>query len=235
MEDALVSVASALNVYERKLDAAALNVVHARTPGYFPRIVGAKSFASEFNDAAAATHVAAVEGVSVKPGEPIPSQNPLAVAIVGEGFFEVKSPVGSLYTRGGDFELVDGAIATRGGFPVEGVDGPLRPNPLGGPVRFDESGRVLQDGAELGRLKIVRFEDAQNFLPAGETLVAPDGGAGPSVVEAARIAPGMVEVPAQNAVQGLVDMVAIHRGFEGAQRAATVMHDAFERLLRSPN
>lgn len=235
MEDALVSIASALNVYERKLDSVTLNVVNARTPGYVPRTVSAKSFASEYDEAAAATHVSATEGVSIRPGEPIPSSNPYAAAILGEGLFEVKTPDGMMYTRGGDFDVVDGALSTRGGFAVEGVNGPIRPAIGGGKVVFESDGRVLQGGLEIGKLKIVRFPDDTTFTPAGDTFVRPNEGVTPATADDARVAGGMVEIPSASAVQGLVDMIAIQRGFEGAQRASTVMHEAFERLLRSPN
>ena len=233
MEDALVSIASALNAYERKLDAVTLNVVNARTPGYVPRTVSAKSFASEYDAAAAASHVSTTEGVSVQPGEAIPSTNPYAAAILGEGLFQVNTPDGAFYTRGGDFEVVDGALSTRGGFAVEGESGPIRPAVPGERVVFENDGRVLQGGVEIGKLKIVRFPADTAFIPAGDTFVRPPEGVPPDAAPDARIAGGMVEIPSQSAVQGLVDMIAIQRGFEGAQRASTVMHEAFERLLRS--
>jgi flagellar basal-body rod protein FlgF len=234
MEDPLVSVASALHVYERKLDAAALNLSHLRTPGYLPRTVGARSFSSALGDAQGPGHLEPVDGLSFARGEIVASNNPLAVALTEDGFFEFRTPDGPAYGRGGDFEVVGGVLSSRGGFPVEGIDGPIA---VEGPgvVSIAKNGAVTRGGATLGKLKVVDFADQNALVAVSDTFVRPKDGATPTTVDAPVLAPGMVELPGTQAVQGLVEMISIQRSYESAQRASSLFHQAYEQLLRSPN
>jgi flagellar basal-body rod protein FlgF len=234
MEDSLVSVASALSVYERKLDVAARNLANARTPGYAASVVGVRSFSSELAASSGSGHVEAVERPVFGGGETIHSPNPLAVSISGEGFFEATSPDGPVYTRGGDFMDVDGVVSTRSGLPIVGQGGPIELKPGGGTPRIDREGRVFQGDREVGRLKIVAFDDVSRLTPVSETLAKAEDGAGPREAPDSFFVPGTLEISAVPVVQGLVDMIVVQRGFEGAQKASHVIHDAFERLLRSP-
>lgn len=234
MDDSLASVAAGLNALERRLDVAARNLAGGRTPGFVPKLVTTRSFEGEFVDALRGGLVTAEEGLDLAPGELVPSSNPLAVALRGQGYFEVATPDGKAYTRGGDFEIVDGKLATRAGYAVQGDAGDLALVPGGGRPRLSPDGTVLQDGAPLGRLKVVAFKRPALLEAVGDTLLRPkeNADAEPEVVADAAFAPGMIEIPAANAVSGLVEMITVHRSYDAAQRAATSIHEAYERILR---
>jgi flagellar basal-body rod protein FlgF len=234
MDDALASVAAGMNALERRLDVAAHNLANARTPGFIPRLISVRSFDAEYGDALGGGLVKSEEGLSFQPGQLVPSSNPLAVGLRGEGFFELETPDGPVYTRGGDFDVVDGRLATRAGYAVQGEGGTIRLTPEGGPARIDARGNVLQGGSPVGRLRTVRFANEAVLEAVSETCVRrrADSTVAAEAVAAPEFAPGMVEVPAAGAVEGLVEMITVHRGFDAAQRASYAIHEAYERILR---
>src|SRR5688500_18339673 len=137
MSDGTIMAAAAMTVLQRRLEAIAANLASARVPGYQPRLVNAKSFYVSLDEATDVL-VESQEAIDFRQGAIVRDEgNPLAVAIRGEGFFEIQTPGGVRYTRNGDFQLAaDGAIMTRAGYPVLGSQGPLRATPDGGTLGF---------------------------------------------------------------------------------------------------
>ncbi len=70
------------------------------------------------------------------------TENPLDIAISGEGFFIVDTPEGERYTRNGNYIIGNGNILmTKEGFPILGENGYIRVQKNN--FRVDEQGRVL--------------------------------------------------------------------------------------------
>ncbi|HYC78746.1 MAG TPA: flagellar hook basal-body protein [Planctomycetota bacterium] len=235
MDDALVSAAAQMAALERRLDLAAENLAHARTPGWLRRTAATRSFDAELNAARAGSLVKVEEGLSFAPGELTPSNNPAAVAIQGDAFFEVKTPDGPGWTRNGDFEFQNDVLTTRSGLVVQGDGADIRRVPGGGDVRFENDGRVMQGGAEIGRLRLTRFANRDALAPISDTVLAARPGMDPipSSAADARVAAGMLELPRDGAVHGLVEMITVHRGYDAAQRVVMAIHESYERRMRS--
>ncbi|MFQ5580906.1 MAG: flagellar basal-body rod protein FlgF [Nitrospiria bacterium] len=150
---------------------------------------------------------------------------PLDVAISGEGFFAVQTPVGTRYTRNGHFTLnAEREIVTQGGFQVLGSGGPISiPN---GTIMIDAEGRVsVKDSeiiggspVEVDLLPVFRFENSDALQKVGSTLF--DAGraqATPSTE--ARIRQGALEGSNVNSIEEMVAMISVSRRYEAAQKA----------------
>jgi flagellar basal-body rod protein FlgF len=143
------------------------------------------------------------------------SGNPLDVAISGDGFFAVATPRGERYTRQGTFSLDnEGFLVTAHGERVQGDNGDVRVGQ--GNVAIGDDGRVVVDGSEVGRIKLVTFGDNPALQPEGATLFAPVPGATPTPIDPSRVRVegGAIEGANVDAVAGMIELVDVARGFE---------------------
>jgi flagellar basal-body rod protein FlgG len=144
------------------------------------------------------------------------TDNPLDVAITGDGFFVVTTARGERYTRQGTFSLdAEGYLVTQHGERVQGENGSdLR---IGsGDVSIGADGGVTVDGASVGRLRLVSFGDQPALLAEGAALFKPAPGATPTPLDATavQVQGGAIEGANVDAVAGMVELVDVSRGFE---------------------
>ncbi|HKK70091.1 MAG TPA: flagellar basal body rod C-terminal domain-containing protein, partial [Candidatus Krumholzibacteria bacterium] len=91
---------------------------------------------------------------------------------------------------------------------------------------------VRANGDEVGRLRIVRPENALAFTPDGATAFAVTEGAEPPrpVAEGtARVQAGFLEGSNTNAVSELVSMITAQRIFEAGQRVLTTADNTLRK------
>jgi flagellar basal-body rod protein FlgF len=150
--------------------------------------------------------------------------NPLDVAIHGEGFFAVQAKGNIVYTRKGDFTVTsDGKLVTTSGEEVLGDGGALVIT--GSKVRINDQGVVEVDGAEIGRLRVVTFDNKKELVKQGAGLFKDPGTAGLKTVEEPTILSGHLEVSNVQAVKEMIDMVDLQRSFETYQKVILTMQD----------
>jgi len=150
---------------------------------------------------------------------------PLDVAIAGEGFFAVQTPVGIRYTRNGHFTLnAAREIVTQSGFQILGSGGPIS-LPTGN-IMINSEGRIsVKDSETIGGapveidlLPIFRFENSEVLQKVGASLF--DTGEAVAVPSTeGRIQQGALEGSNVNSVKEMVAMIAVTRRYEAAQKA----------------
>jgi flagellar basal-body rod protein FlgF len=159
--------------------------------------------------------------LDLKPGPIQITDNPLDVAIDGEGFFVVRTPQGEQYTRNGSFTLdAEGRITTREGLPVLGDGGPIE-IPSGSHIEIASDGSVTANGSSVGRFKLVRPANRYALSPEGATRLRQAGGAPrPATMppEEVRVQSGALEESNTNPISELVQMITAQRIFEAGQR-----------------
>src|SRR5438477_7038447 len=102
MPDGLRAAASALEAQQVRMDALANDIANSSTPGYKSQRVAFRDL--EYQNGIGEGTAAAPIGLSYQAGPVTPSDNPLALAIDGPGFFQLKLSDGRLaLTRAGDF------------------------------------------------------------------------------------------------------------------------------------
>ena len=85
-----------------------------------------------------------------------PTGSPQDLALSGEGFFLLEGKQGALMTRAGSMRVAaDGRLTNHEGYEFATVESPrIRADPHL-PISVDQDGTVRQEGAPLGRLRIV--------------------------------------------------------------------------------
>lgn len=170
----------------------------------------------------------AFEGIQIDLG-PGPIQHtgvPLDLAIDGPGFFVVQGPEGPRYTRAGHFQMdAGGQVVTPDGLPLLGEGGPIV-IPPGREVTIDPEGRVLVDGVEVDRLRIVEL-DPETLQKEGEGLFR---GEGERPAEGYRILQGALEGSNVDPFREMVQMIEALRGFEAYRKALNTLDDLERRI-----
>jgi len=161
------------------------------------------------------------------------SGNPLDVAFSGPGFFAVSTPNGERYTRQGQFHLgATGTLLGPGGYAILGENGQeIRLPP--GRIDLDAGGGVSVDDAVVGRLRLVRFDAPERIVPEGTALYAAPADAVPVDVDPGetQLVPGSIELANVDAVQGLLELIDVARGYEAYMQAMRQVDGTIETAI----
>ena len=146
----------------------------------------------------------------------------LDVAIDGRGFFEIETPAGTRYTRGGNFTRQnDGLLTTADGMPVMGDGGEIR-LPVGA-VTMTPDGGLYVNKVLVGSLKVVTFEREEDLARESGTRFRPVDGAQPDEATGARLISGALEQSNVSLVERVAVMTETTRAFEALQKGISVL------------
>ncbi len=203
---------------DRALDVAANNIANASTSGYKAKRATFGQELARTRSADAAFAGVADIATDNTAGPIRATDNPLDVAIQGEGYFAVNSPNGVRYTRAGDFRLdAQGRLVTSTGLAARGAGGTeIRIPPEAGEVSIQGDGRVMAGADQVGQLELARFAPA-SLAREGDNLyaatAAPRAG-GPPV----ELLSGALEGANVNVVRGMVDLVKVSRTYDSLMK-----------------
>jgi len=164
---------------------------------------------------------------------------PLDVGIAGEGFFVIQAPDGgNVYTRNGSFTLDDeGYLYLQHIGRVIGEDG--EPIQLGtDKVVFERDGSIVyaENGAYMGKLDIVSFEDYYQLEKTGEGMFINGDPANLNRVQLPDVRGKMLENSNVNAMEEMVAMITSQRGLQSASQILkmydTIMNKAANEIGR---
>jgi flagellar basal body rod protein FlgG len=161
------------------------------------------------------------------------TDNPLDLALQGEGFFAVNGPSGPLYTRSGSFRLSkDGTLETKEGYTVRraGGDGALKAEG-NAPIEVSADGDVRQAGRVLGRLEVVRFDDARVLTKQAGSFFEANGTVKPVAATAAEVLQGKVEASNVSSADSAVRIVSVMRQFEMLQKAISLASEMDRQII----
>lgn len=199
------------------LDVTANNIANASTAGYkAQRVSFGEALANTRSVDAAFTGVAgmATDGGA---GALRRTDNPLDLALLGDGYFAVNTPAGVRYTRAGDFRLdAEGRLVNGDGLIARAVGGgELRVPADATDLVVEGDGNVLAAGESVGQLELARFAPAA-LKREGDNLYAAVGG--PATGQPAELVSGALEQSNVNVVRGVVDLVKVSRTYESLMR-----------------
>lgn len=156
------------------------------------------------------------------------TDNPLDLAINGEGYFKVQSPDGVRYTRNGHFSLdPQGQLVMSNGFPVLTQGG--------APLKFDESdtdisitkdGTVSTSQGEKGKLALVEFENPRLLKKDGNGLLETEEPETP--VRDPKMVQGSLEKSNVQPIVEMTNMIDVLRSYTGAAK----MNEKTDELRR---
>jgi len=222
----------------RQLDVLANNLAHVDTPGFkadalrFEEMLNRAQQGTGFVDTGETT-------IQMTQGSLRKTDNPLDVAVAGDGFLVVDTPKGSRLTRAGRMVVgADGILRTVAGHPVQGANGTISMVPLGderreGPLVIESNGRIMQGDVELGVLRRVaagadelKKEGLDMFaLKAGDVNNLPPAQTG-------EILQGHVEDANVNPVFAMTEIIQVQRTFEALQQMTKTYRDTDRQSVR---
>jgi flagellar basal-body rod protein FlgF len=213
------------------LDATANNIANASTAGFHGDRVTFREALTQARSPDVASVGAGTARVDSQPGALLSTENPLDLALEGDGYFAVQTPNGPRYTRAGNFQLDDARnLVTADGFKLRGEGGaPLNIPAEASTIAVASDGTVSADGAELGRLELVRYTPAQMKREGGSLFSATGR---PEAGEPPKVRAGMLEASNVNIVRGVVDLVKVSRTYESLMRMIQGYHDIESRAAR---
>jgi flagellar basal-body rod protein FlgF len=213
------------------LDATANNIANASTAGFHGDRVTFREALTAARSPDIASVGAGTARIDSQAGALTQTENPLDLALEGDGYFGVATPNGPRYTRAGNLQLDQARnLVTADGFQVRGAGGaPINVPADAGDIAIAADGTVSAGGNEVGRLELVRFAPGQ-LKREGGTLFSATGR--PLTTDLPRVRSGMLEASNVNVVRGVVDLVKVSRTYESLMRMIQGYHDIESRAAR---
>lgn len=170
------------------------------------------------------------------------TENPLDMAINGQGFFQIQMPDGTLaYTRDGAFQRDStGQIVTSSGYPLSPAI-TIPQDALSVTVSRDGVVSVIQPGntaapAQVGNIQLATFINVGGLQSVGENLFMETASSGaptpttPGTGGSGLINQAMVETSNVNVAEELVTMIQTQRAYELNSRAVQTSDAMLGRL-----
>lgn len=207
---------------QKRMETIANNVANLSTAGYRAEEVRFETILSETSNTPTAFASRGETYLSRKNGGFSQTENRLDVAIKGDAFLAINTPVGQVYTRDGRFKMSpEGELQTLNGHGVLDVGGaPVQLNPAGGEITIAANGAVTQDGQQLGAIGLFTIEPNARLKRYENSGVIPDIAAEPALdFSKVGLAQGYVEQANVNPVSEITKMIMVSRNFEAITNA----------------
>ena len=255
---ALYSSATGMNAQELNIDVISNNLANVNTTGYkksradFQDLVyqyllepGAPTSANTANPSGIqvglGVRTAAVQKVFGQ-GDLASTNNPLDVAIEGDGFFSVQLPDGTTaYTRAGAFQLNDqGDIVTADGYVVDGPGG-VPAEAVS--IAIGEDGTVSvkvpgsADATQAGQFSAFRFPNNSGLKAIGRNLYLETTSSGSPTQGTfgedgvGRLQQGFLESSNVSVVEQVVNMITAQRAYEAASKGIQTADDMLAQAI----
>ncbi len=216
--------AAALRYWERRQEVVANNLANVSTDGF----KGERAFARLLADGGTPAVDSATD---MRAGPMTSTNNPLDLAITGQGFFVVQTPTGEKLSRGGALHLDDQRrVVDQNGNPLlsdsEGPDGSRAPIILPSAtasVTIDAAGNVSADGAKVGQLRLETVAPGTALQHEGQGLFGAPAGRTRIADDQRTIRQGMREESNVNSMDAMVDMIAVQRAYASVQKVMTTL------------
>lgn len=224
-------------VLRREMDIVANNIANANTPAYKGERMVFREYLAQANRGEKLSFVQDI-GLArdFREGPMTKTDNPFDLAINGEGYFIIDTPLGERYTRHGRFQIdANGQLVTGQGYPVRGEAGPINVPFDQGEINIASDGTLSTADGTFANLAIVTFEDQQALKRAANNLYIADEEE-PAPVEQPHVVQGMLEDSNVEPVLELTRMMTVMREYQSVGKFIQQEHDrqkkAIERLGR---
>lgn len=187
-----------------------------------------------------------------QPGTLNVTNNPSDLAISGDGFFAIETKDGIKFTRAGNFVLnKDGELTDLNGNFVLMIDNTLnlenknitfengninipfkriKIDPLE-KYNITEEGMIIQNGQNVGKLLIVKFDKNNLIKKVGNNLIEPLENNNISLSDNYIVHQGMLEMSNVNAIYEMVNMIELQRAYELNQKVILTHDEMLQKAI----
>ncbi len=233
MDNSIYVALSKQVVTERQMGVIANNIANSSTAGYKSESVFFNQYL--MNDASRKT--AYVQDLStfsnLAQGNLEKTNNPLDLAIMGEGYFAIQTPNGEAYTRAGNFTINEqGDLTTMDGLPVL--------DDAGQPITFQEddeqitvfaNGMLEVDGEERGTIGVYNFENPHSLKKGANNLLY--SSEVPVINEYPKLAQGMIENSNVQPIVEMTKLIEVQRDYERTSKYINTLYELQENAIRT--
>lgn len=233
MESPLYVLLSQQDTLDRYMAVTAQNIANVNTTGYKGSDVVFEDLVRQPDPKF--THHMVVDRASyrnVAQGPLLKTDNPLDIAVTGQGYFAVETPQGVQYTRNGSFQMnPDGALVTSEGFPLLSGGGAQITIPREAQkISISADGTISTEQGTVGRLQVLKFANEQSlkqtyggfYSTESEAEVDPDS----------RLQQGFVEQSNVKPVVEMTKVIEISRTYQRVARLIDAEHERMRAAIR---
>lgn len=228
MENTAYIALSRQMVLRQKMDLVAHNLANLNTPGF----KGEDMLFVEYLDTSTPQEpLSYVQNISMirdlENGTLTPTENPLDLAINGEGYFVVETPEGRRYTRNGAFSLnAERQIVTASGLALlSNAGSPLEIPANSSAITITRDGTVSSERGPVGRIDLVTFANEQQLKKIGGGLFDAEDQQ-PEPLQDGEVQQGMIE---GSNVKGVVEMTRMIETLRSYQAASKLIDEEHRR------
>jgi len=236
MQSSLYVSLSAQVAMERRLNTIANNVANMNTGGFradevkFEEIL---SLAAKENVSFASS---GQNFISRRTGPMTKTDNPLDVAIQGDGWFAFQGPRGPVYTRDGRFKMNEnGDLLTVDGYRVLDAGGaPIALDPMAGSPTIGRDGTIIQGTNQAGTIGVFSLRDEGKLTRFGNSgVLSSVPGELVQDFTSNGVQQGFSEGSNVNPVLEMTKMIAVQRSFDSAATTIQESESTFMDAIRT--
>jgi flagellar basal-body rod protein FlgF len=213
----------------RDMDVTANNIANSNTTGYGAEHMLFNNYLTKDVNQKVRNNMAFANDISTyhsfDGGSLHTTGNSLDLAIQGEGFFSVETPLGTRYTRAGNFQI-DGAgnLVTADGKPVLNDSGQHITFPADASnIVVGAAGNISVNGSEFSKIGIYKFDNPQLLERLDGAMFKSE--ITPQVAENARVAQGTLESSNVQPITELTHMMDVSRSVGDTAKFIETMYD----------
>jgi flagellar basal-body rod protein FlgF len=202
---------------EKRLDTLATNIANVSTAGYRAQGIAFSSVMSKVQERPASFVSTGAEYISRAQSSTTRTDNPLDVAIQGDGFIAIRTPSGTAYTRDGRMRVTEaGELQTLNGYPVLDAGGASMLLEAGaGAPSIAADGMITQKGNQVGAIGLFTIAKDAKLTRFGNSAVIPDSAATPVLDFSSNgFAQGFSEGSNVNPVLEMTKLIQIQHAYE---------------------
>ncbi|MEQ9491133.1 MAG: flagellar basal-body rod protein FlgF [Alphaproteobacteria bacterium] len=210
MENGIYIGISRQAALRRQMDVVANNLANVNTPAYrAERMVFNEFLMKPSQDKTGYSYVQDVgQYRSTENGPITQTGNDLDIALNGDGYFVVDTPLGERYTRHGRFQLdAEGFVVNTEGHRLLTNAGPIQIPPQTTSIEINGDGSVSTEAGPLGTLQVVTFEGDQELRRGANGIYTTEQD--PQQAENVQIVQGSLEQSNVVAVLEMTRMIEI--------------------------
>jgi flagellar basal-body rod protein FlgG len=158
------------------------------------------------------------------------TNNPLDLAVHGNGYFKVETPNGERLTRAGQFLVNDQQLlVNQQGYPVLAGGGPL--TIAGNDVSIAKDGSVSVDGRLVGVLDVVTATDLNNLQKVGGNLFEIKNGGDEEPATQVTVQQGYLEKSNVSTMREMTAMIDLQRAYQSQQKIINTIDDMDSKAI----
>jgi flagellar basal-body rod protein FlgF/flagellar basal-body rod protein FlgG len=225
-----------------RLEVIANNLANVNTVGFKPEVA---SFQSRFAEAIQQGHVLPHAGyrddvgggvkvidtvTDFSAGRLQETGNPLDLAIIGDGFFQVEVDGQQLLTRAGNFSVDSrNLLVNQAGYPVLDAGGSPIALQQGVPIEVSADGAIVQGDTRIP-LALVTTDSLGDLVKVGGNLFRPLSQVAPVDAPLREVRSNFLELSGSNPTRQMMQMIETQRAFEANIRMVE-NHDSMSSNL----